>query len=131
VVYTGTHDNDTTLGWWQSTAGGDSTRTEAEVAREKDFALRYLAADGHEMNWTLIRAALASVADTALIPLQDVLSLGSEARMNLPGRASGNWSFRFRWDQLTPAMVARVRELVDLYQRRNEAGQGRSAQDDP
>ena len=118
VVYTGTHDNDTTLGWWESAAGADSTRTAADVEKEKDFALRYLAADGREMNWTMIRAALASVADTALIPLQDVLGLGSEARMNLPGRESGNWAFRFSWDQLTPAMVTRLRELVDLYDRR-------------
>jgi 4-alpha-glucanotransferase len=119
VVYTGTHDNDTTLGWW-SGGTGDSTRTPEEVEREHDFARRYLAADGREMNWTLIRAALASVADTALIPIQDVLGLGSEARMNLPGRESGNWAFRFSWDQLNPAMVARLRELVDLYQRRPE-----------
>jgi 4-alpha-glucanotransferase len=116
VVYTGTHDNDTTLGWWQS-GTSDSTRSATEVAREQSHAMRYLAADGSEMNWTLIRAALASVADTALIPLQDVLGLGSEARMNLPGRESGNWAFRFSWDQLTPEIIARVRDLVDLYQR--------------
>ena len=60
------------------------------------------------MNWTLIRAALASVADTAIIPMQDILGLGSEARMNLPGRQSGNWEFRFAWDQLTPEMIARL-----------------------
>ncbi len=120
VVYTGTHDNDTTLGWWASAGADESTRTAEAVAKEKDFARRYLATDGREMNWTLIRAALASVADTALIPLQDVLGLGSEARMNLPGRDSGNWAFRFGWEQLTPAIKARVRELVDLYQRRPE-----------
>jgi 4-alpha-glucanotransferase len=118
VVYTGTHDNDTTLGWWQSSGEGDSTRAAEDVAEEKDHALRYLAADGREMNWTLIRAALASVADTALIPLQDLLGLGSEARMNLPGRESGNWAFRFTWDQVTPALARRLRDLVDLYQRR-------------
>ena len=117
VVYTGTHDNDTTLGWWNSSGAGDSTRSAEAVAREKDHALRYLGADGHEMHWTLIRAALASVADTAIIPLQDVLGLGSEARMNLPGRESGNWAFRFSWDQLAPGPAARLHELVDLYQR--------------
>ena len=101
MVYTGTHDNDTTMGWWDSTGEGDSTRTAADVKREKDHALEYLAATGDEMNWTLIRAALASVADTAIIPMQDILGLGSEARMNLPGRQSGNWGFRFSWDQLT------------------------------
>ncbi|HMN10641.1 MAG TPA: 4-alpha-glucanotransferase [Gemmatimonadaceae bacterium] len=117
VVYTGTHDNDTTLGWWHSTGGGDSTRAAADVAREKAFALRYLASDGTEMNWVLIRAALASVADTALIPMQDVLGVGSEGRMNVPGREHGNWRFRFSWDQVTPEITNRLRELAELYDR--------------
>ncbi|HEY3285942.1 MAG TPA: glycogen debranching protein GlgX [Gemmatimonadaceae bacterium] len=117
VVYTGTHDNDTTVGWWNSKPGGDSIRTAADIEREKDFARRYLGTDGHEIHWTLIRAVLASVADTVLIPLQDVLGLGSEARMNLPGRQAGNWGFRFTWEQLTPDLVQRLRALVDLYDR--------------
>jgi len=117
VVYTGTHDNDTTVGWWRSTGESDSTRASDDVAREKAFALQYLGADGREMNWTLIRAALASVANTVIIPLQDVLGLGSEARMNLPGRASGNWRFRFSWDQLTPDIVHRLRTMVETYDR--------------
>ena len=117
VVYTGTHDNDTTLGWWESSGTGDSTRSSDHVEREKAFALRYLDADGSEMNWTLIRAALASVADTVIIPLQDVLGLGSEARMNLPGRSSGNWQFRFSWDQLTPDVLKRLHDLIELYDR--------------
>jgi 4-alpha-glucanotransferase len=65
----------------------------------------------------MIRAVLASVANTALFPMQDLLGLGSEARMNLPGRASGNWGFRFTWDQVTPDITRRIRALVDLYQR--------------
>ena len=117
VVYTGTHDNDTTVGWWRSTGTADSTRSDAQVLKEKDFALRYLAADGSEMHWTLMRTALASVADTAIIPLQDVLGLGSEARMNLPGRESGNWEFRFSFDQLGEGTIARLRSLVELYGR--------------
>ena len=117
VVYTGTHDNDTTIGWWESSGQGDSTRASEEVAREKAFALQYLGADGREMNWTLIRAALASVANTVIIPLQDVLGLGSDARMNLPGRPSGNWQFRFSWDQITPAIVERLRTMVEIYER--------------
>jgi 4-alpha-glucanotransferase len=117
VVYTGTHDNDTTIGWWSSTGEGDSTRSSEDVAREKAFALEYLGADGREMNWTLIRAALASVANTVIIPMQDVLGLGSEARMNLPGRASGNWGFRFTWDQVSADIVKRLRTLVDTYDR--------------
>ena len=117
VVYTGTHDNDTTLGWWNSSGYGDSTRTASEVSKEKAFAKQYLDTDGREMNWTLMRAALASVADTVLIPLQDVLGLGGEARMNLPGREGGNWRFRFSWDQLSPEVTTRLRTLVSTYSR--------------
>jgi 4-alpha-glucanotransferase len=117
VVYTGTHDNDTTPGWWASIGGGDAAAAAGDAARERDYALRYLAADGREMHWTLIRAALATVADTALVPLQDILGLGSEARMNRPGRDTGNWAFRFSWDRFTPALRARFRELVALYGR--------------
>jgi 4-alpha-glucanotransferase len=117
VVYTGTHDNDTMVGWWASTGGGDSTRRAEDVAKEKAFAQRYLQWDGREVHWRFIREVLASVADTALIPLQDVLGLGTEARMNLPGRLGGNWAFRFRWAQVTPAITGRLRELVHLYQR--------------
>lgn len=117
VVYTGTHDNDTTAGWWASTGAGDSTRDPTMVAKEKAFALEYLGADGTDMPWTLIRTVLASVADTVLIPLQDVLGLGSEARMNLPGRESGNWGFRFAWEQLTPDHLARLKRMASLYER--------------
>jgi len=121
VVYTGTHDNDTTMGWWDSSGGADSTRTPEDVAKEKAHALDYLGVDGTEMNWTLIRTALASVADTAIIPMQDLLGLGSETRMNLPGRESGNWSFRFHWDQVDPPMLARLMNMVELYGRSTKA----------
>ncbi len=117
VVYTGTHDNDTVVGWWNSVPGADSTRTQEMIDKEKDFACRYLGTDGREIHWVMMRAVLASVANTALIPLQDVLGLGSEARMNLPGRQAGNWGFRFTWDQLPHETTRRLRELVDLYQR--------------
>ncbi len=117
VVYTGTHDNDTTVGWWHADAGSDSTRTAAEIEREHDYARRYLGTDGTDIHWTFIRAALASVADTVLIPMQDVLGLGSEARMNLPGRPSGNWRFRFTWEHVTPDIVARLRDMTRLYDR--------------
>jgi 4-alpha-glucanotransferase len=117
VVYTGTHDNDTTLGWWNASAGIESTRSASDIQKEKAYARSYLNTDGAEMNWTLIRAALASVANTALIPMQDILGLGSEARMNLPGRKAGNWTFRFTWEQLTPDIAARLRELTRLYDR--------------
>ena len=117
VAYTGTHDNDTTVGWWTSTGESDSTRTSDEVAREKQYALDYLGTDGSEMNWTLIRVGLASVANTVLIPLQDILGTGSDTRMNTPGKSSGNWAFRFSWDMLTPAMTTRLRTMVDIYDR--------------
>jgi 4-alpha-glucanotransferase len=117
VVYTGTHDNDTVVGWWNSVPGADSTRTQGMIDAEKAFACRYLGTDGHDIHWTMIRAVLASVADTAIIPMQDLVGLGSEARMNLPGRASGNWGFRFTWDQVTPDIVRRLREMIDIYQR--------------
>lgn len=117
VVYTGTHDNDTTVGWWNSDVGGDSTRTLEDIEKEQAFARRYLNTDGHEMHWTLMRAALASVADTVLIPMQDILGLGNEARMNLPGRQAGNWKFRFTWEQLTPDIATRLRDLTRLYDR--------------
>lgn len=117
VVYTGTHDNDTTVGWWNDGAGGDSTRTAEEIEREHSYARRYLGTDGKDIHWTLMRAALSSVADTVLIPMQDILGLGSDARMNLPGRPGGNWQFRFSWDQLTPDITQRLRDLTRLYDR--------------
>jgi len=117
VVYTGTHDNDTTVGWWNSKGAGDSTRSAANVRAEREFALKYLGTDGQEMNWELIRVALASVAKMAIIPFQDVLGLGSEARMNLPATSSGNWRWRFTRDQLTPEITKRLQELTKIYER--------------
>ena len=117
VVYTGTHDNDTTMGWWQSSGAGDSTRSAEAVAREKAFARQYLGTDGTDMHWVLIRATLASVANTVLIPMQDVLGLGSDARMNLPGRQAGNWGFRFTWAQLAPDLTERLRTLTSTFER--------------
>ena len=95
----------------------DADRSADAVAREKAFARRYLDTDGAEMHWTLIRATLASVANTVLVPMQDVLGLGSEARMNLPGRQAGNWGFRFTWAQLTPAITERLHALTSTSER--------------
>ena len=106
VVYTGTHDNDTALGWYRSTG-----------EEHRDFYRRYLAADGSEVSWDLIRAAWASVAEWAVVPLQDILSLGEEARMNFPSRTEGNWAWRCPPGALTPALAARLRELTFLYGR--------------
>jgi 4-alpha-glucanotransferase len=116
VAYTGTHDNDTVVGWWNS-AGGDSTRTPADIARELEYARHYLNTDGQEINWVMIRTLMASVADTVLFPLQDVLGIGSRGRMNLPGMPAGNWRWRFRSDALTPEIGARMKQLADLYER--------------
>lgn len=116
VVYTGTHDNDTTVGWW--TAGvGDTTRSEEDVRAERDLARAYLRSDGSEIHWDFIRAALGSVADTAIVPLQDVLGLGSEARMNVPAREEGNWVWRYRAPDLTADHSARLRGLTEMYGR--------------
>jgi 4-alpha-glucanotransferase len=116
VAYTGTHDNDTVMGWWRS-GGGDSTRTAGDIAEEKARAREYLATDGSEMNWTLIRALMASVADTVLFPAQDVLGLGSEARMNTPAVASGNWRWRLRPGALTPHLARRMRAMAETFER--------------
>jgi len=117
VAYTGTHDNDTVLGWWNSSGAGDSTRTPEDVAKEMEFARCYLNTDGREINWTMIRTLMASVADTVLFPVQDVLGVGSEGRMNLPGTPSGNWRWRVREEALTSAIGARLRQLVETYDR--------------
>jgi 4-alpha-glucanotransferase len=118
VAYTGTHDNDTAVGWFRSEPGGTgSVRSDAQIKRERDYCLDYLCTDGAEIQWDFIRAVLASVADTALVPLQDVLGLGSEARMNTPATMSGNWAWRFRSADLTPELGARLRHMAVLYGR--------------
>jgi 4-alpha-glucanotransferase len=114
VVYTGTHDNNTTIGWFRGEDVKDSTQSKEEREKEKQVALKYLGTDGHEINWDFIRLALMSAADTAITPMQDILGLGSEARMNLPGRAAGNWCWRFTLDMLTREIKARLKELTAL-----------------
>lgn len=106
VVYTGTHDNDTTLGWWQSGAS----------AEERDHARAYLGATD-DMPWAFIRAAYASVARLAIVPLQDVLGLGSEARMNMPSRADGNWGWRFAAGATGPEKAERLAGLSTMCDR--------------
>jgi len=117
VAYTGGHDNDTTLGWWTSSGVGESTRTEHDIREEHDFTSAYLGFQNEEVNWVFIRTVLASVANTALVPLQDVLGLGSEARMNLPGTVSGNWRWRYKANSLTKEVRDRLRALTLLYDR--------------
>jgi 4-alpha-glucanotransferase len=115
AVYTGTHDNDTTVGWW--TGEGYSTRTAADIEKERAYATRYLALDEQQVHWDLVRAVLASVADTAIVPAQDLLGLGSEARMNRPGTTGGNWRWRLLPDQLSPDILERLRGMTETYDR--------------
>src|SRR6266850_1941568 len=111
VVYTGTHDNDTTAGWWQSSA----------TDHERQAATTYLGLDGsatngHEVSWAFIRAAAASVADLAVIPMQDVLGLDSTARMNVPSRSHGNWAWRCP-HPIAPDVARRLAELAAVSDR--------------
>ncbi len=116
VAYPGTHDNDTVLGWWAST-GSDQTLSKESVLIEREFAARYLGSDGSEINWAFIKCLLASNANTVIVTLQDVLGLGSEARMNVPGRISGNWHWRFGTDMLSAELKDRLRDLSWCYGR--------------
>lgn len=107
VVYTGTHDNDTTLGWYRSLN-----------RRDKAFAKRYLnIKSDKDVQWVFIRSALSSVADTAVIPMQDYLGLGAEARMNVPSTLGTNWKWRMKKGACTPELAKQIREVVKLYGR--------------
>ena len=113
VAYTGTHDNDTVLGLFRSEAGGDTTRTQEMVDAERRTILNYTKTDGHELNWDFIHHVWQSKARHVLCPLQDVLGLGSESRMNTPGKMGGFWAWRFEWHQLTHAMEDRLRKETE------------------
>ncbi len=106
IVYTGTHDNDTTRGWFDSA-----------TERERVFASKYLNTNGSEIHWDLIRAASQSVADVAIYQFQDVLGLGSEHRMNLPGKPKGYWEWRFAWDQVEPFHAERLYDITAIHGR--------------
>jgi 4-alpha-glucanotransferase len=106
VVYTGTHDNDTTLGWFR-------TRPEEEAT----FLRRYLPHVEEDPCWEMIRLTWSSVASLALIPLQDLLGLGNEARMNLPGQPEGNWAWRYHAERLTDAVLDRLADMTEVYGR--------------
>ena len=118
VVYTGTHDNDTTVSWYR-------TASEQEKANVKHYldldAPAYQQLDEDSMarlvTWKLVRQAFSSVADTAIVPLQDLLGLGNEARMNLPGRPSGNWQWRYDASALTDELRASLRDITVLFAR--------------
>ncbi len=119
VAYTGAHDNDTTVALVVEFGCERQPRTPEDIRKEYEFARAYLNFDdaGSEINWVMIRAVLASVAGVVIVPLQDVVGLGSEVRMNLPGEVSGNWKWRYRRGALTAELSARLRSLVMLYDR--------------
>jgi 4-alpha-glucanotransferase len=106
VAYTGTHDNDTASGWW--TAANEN---------EREYCRKYLDTDGSEINWDLMRAIWSSVADIAIAPVQDVLGLGADARMNTPATDAGNWSWRLGRDEFTDRFAARLRGSAEIYGR--------------
>jgi 4-alpha-glucanotransferase len=106
IAYTGTHDNDTSTGWYLSSA-----------ENEKDFCRRYLESSGEDIAWNMIQAIWKSVAVFSLCPLQDLLKLNSAARMNFPGKPSGNWGWRFLPEQIIPLLSERLKELNYLYSR--------------
>ena len=106
ACYTGTHDNDTTLGWYESISN-----------EAKDRIRRYMNTDGNAIHWDFIRTCLGTIATYAIFPLQDILGLRSEARMNIPGTAMNNWKWRYRQDVLTDEVAAKLLELSKLYGR--------------
>ncbi|MGN1319212.1 MAG: 4-alpha-glucanotransferase [Lachnospirales bacterium] len=106
IVYTGTHDNETTVGWYNSTNEG-----------VKDYVRRILNVSGDNINWDLIRYAFSSSAKYAIIPVQDLMGLDNSARMNTPGVAEGNWQFRFSEDMLNDNIAKNLEYLCKLFNR--------------
>ena len=106
IAYTGTHDNDTARGWYDTAP-----------QEELDFALRYLHTDADHFVWELIRGVWSSVAVYAITPMQDLLNLGGYARMNFPSRLGGNWEWRVKPDDVNEYLAGRLRELNELYLR--------------
>lgn len=112
VCYIGTHDNDTVVGWFSSDALTDSTRTQEQIDAERRTLLAYLGGDGSQIHWDMIGVALRSNAGMVILTLQDILGLGSAARLNMPGRSTGNWRWRFSWAMLTPEIQHRLYRLT-------------------
>ncbi|MFM8574243.1 MAG: 4-alpha-glucanotransferase [Pirellula sp.] len=118
VAYTGTHDNDTVVGWFESVAGGASTRSQEQIDREKAFALRYLDCTANEIHRAMTRAIWRSVACIAITPVQDLLGLGACARMNVPGTTQGNWIWRCPPGLLTDELGQWLGSLTETYGRK-------------
>jgi 4-alpha-glucanotransferase len=115
VIYTGTHDNNTTVGWFRAATAPDADKGDARACAA---LLDYLGTDGADIHGDLIRLALRSRARWAVLPLQDVLGLGAGARMNTPATLHGNWQWRFDWEQVTPEVAAALAAEVDRAGRR-------------
>ena len=105
VSFTGTHDNNTTRGWWNELRKAANTKSNSTARAELNRTKAYLQSDGREIWWSFIQAVVTSVADVSMIPLQDILGLGSTARMNTPGRAKGSWHWRYSREAITPAQI--------------------------
>jgi 4-alpha-glucanotransferase len=114
VSFSGTHDNDTTVGWWRSLQRSARSSRRSPDAATLHRVKCYFQRDGHEIHWSLIQAVLTSVANVAVIPMQDVLGLGSEARMNLPGKPNGNWRWRLEPRQIDENIARRLRDLTEV-----------------
>jgi len=122
VVYTGTHDNNTVVGWFENEA----------TPEEKARVLRYLGCDGPTgLHWEMIRLAMMSVARLVIVPMQDVLGLGQDSRMNLPSVSDGNWSWRLLPREISPAVGARLLEFTGTYGRAAEPVQRNGDVDGP
>jgi 4-alpha-glucanotransferase len=117
VVYTGTHDNDTTVGWFFQGHGAEAVRRRSDLRRDQAYALDYLGTDPGDMHWSLVRLAFGSVANIAIVPVQDILGLGTEARMNFPGTPKGNWGWRMVEHTLTPQLADRLRRMTETFGR--------------
>jgi 4-alpha-glucanotransferase len=116
VVYTGTHDNDTARGWYAS-LGADVAAKKDGAAREQAFLGKYLGRSPAEIHWDLVRLAFGSTADLAIVPMQDLLGLGAEGRMNTPGVASGNWEWRMAESAYDDRIGTRLRDLAGTFGR--------------
>jgi 4-alpha-glucanotransferase len=112
VVYTGTHDNDTTLGWWKSCS-----------ENERRFAGALLGDASDGINWAMVRLAQSSTANLCVVPLQDVLGLGSEARMNVPSFGDGNWTWRYLPGALRPELAEKLATLAEVTDRQSSFDQ--------
>lgn len=117
VVYTGTHDNDTVVGWFDGVRKRARSKDGEKARAELAFALQYLDTDGREIHWDLIRAAWASIANLAVVPVQDLLGLDSSARMNFPGTSDDNWEWRYEAPALSERILQRLRALTETYGR--------------